>query len=84
MVLASGSLCLLVYFLSVLYKIVNLATTVLCPVSLSHAKKNWSDIPSGSYEHYANEFDFEADPLICPPCHAVQGTYVIETTTLYS
>ena len=71
LVLLPGSMLLLVYFLSTMYKVAHLMIALICPVSLSHTKKNWRDIPSGSYEHYNDEFDFEADPQVPPPTHAI-------------
>ena len=79
MVLPSGSLCLLLYLLALLYKLVHLVMTLVCPVGLSKMKKRWKGLPYGEgYDQYCEEF-LEADfDLECPPpFYSVQGNVII-------
>ena len=64
MVHGVGSFVLCMYTLAFLLKFVYMGTTLLCPICTMRMKLFCRKKPNlGSYEHYRNEFDFEAFAL---------------------
>ena len=59
LVLTTGSLCLLIYLLALVFKLANLFSALLCPISLSNFWRSWQGVKKGDYEHYTDELDFE-------------------------
>ena len=52
LVLTTGTFCIMVYLLAMLYKIVHLIFCLLCPISLSNLKRAWQGVPNYDYSHY--------------------------------
>lgn len=60
-VLPTGTFCIMVYLLALLYKIVPLVASLICPIAVSNLNRSWNGIPNRDYSHYEKEFDFEAN-----------------------
>eukprot|EP00354_Favella_ehrenbergii_P010815 CAMPEP_0170465968 /NCGR_PEP_ID=MMETSP0123-20130129/10115_1 /TAXON_ID=182087 /ORGANISM="Favella ehrenbergii, Strain Fehren 1" /LENGTH=214 /DNA_ID=CAMNT_0010732001 /DNA_START=379 /DNA_END=1023 /DNA_ORIENTATION=- len=61
-VFCTGTLCIAVYVLAFVYKILHLILSLVSPIGLSNLKRGWMGHPNRDFSHYENEFDFEANP----------------------